>query len=288
MMGLRYGSAVMLLACAIGCAGDPALRRLFEARRLSADLLQQFTSAADATNRTVMAGGNDLSKRSARQAEDATAAAQRNAEALKPLLESLGYAEESRLLAEFRRRFDDYRALDGRILALALEGSNVKAHEQASGPAHEAANAVQQGIQKATDSVPADAMWRGRALGATAVAAVREIQVLQFQHIPEDDDAAMTRLEQQMAAAEAVARQSLRQLALALPASPQAALAQAHTAFDRFIALNVEITSLSRRNSNVRALALALGEKGVLAARCEDGLRALQDALGKRDVRATR
>jgi hypothetical protein len=45
---------------------------------------------------------------------------------------------------------------------------------------------------------------------------------------------------------------------------------------------------LSRRNSNVRSLAMSLGEKRMLTAACEDSLRALRDALAKRGFTATR
>jgi hypothetical protein len=98
----------------------------------------------------------------------------------------------------------------------------------------------------------------------------------------------MTRLEERMVAAEATARSSLKVLSgLVLPASrPQ--LAAATAAFDQFMGFNTQIIGLSRRNSNVRSLALSLGEKRTLTAACEDSLRALQDALGKRGFTATR
>ena len=45
--------------------------------------------------------------------------------------------------------------------------------------------------------------------------------------------------------------------------------------------VNAEIVVLSRRNSNVRSLALSLGQKRMLTAGCEETLRALQDASGE-------
>jgi hypothetical protein len=52
--------------------------------------------------------------------------------------------------------------------------------------------------------------------------------------------------------------------------------------------LHAEILVLSRRNSDVRSLALSLNQKGQLSAACEDRLRALRDALAKRGFTATR
>ncbi len=62
----------------------------------------------------------------------------------------------------------------------------------------------------------------------------------------------------------------------------------ATAALDRFHDLNTQLIVLSRRNSNVRSLALSLGKKRVLTARCEENLHAIQDALSKRAFAGTR
>jgi hypothetical protein len=120
------------------------------------------------------------------------------------------------------------------------------------------------------------------------VADVREIQVLQAPHIAESDDAAMTRMEKRMAAAEAAARGALAMLGSLVRPASRPPLVAATAALDRFMGLNAQIIALSRRNTNVRSLALSLGQKRMLTAACEDSLRALQDALAKRGFSATR
>ncbi len=52
--------------------------------------------------------------------------------------------------------------------------------------------------------------------------------------------------------------------------------------------INDEIVTLSRRNSNVRSLALSLGRKRTVTAECADDLRALEQALAKHEFSATR
>jgi hypothetical protein len=277
----------ILMATVIGCAGEPALQRLQEARRLTAELLVQFTKAADATNRVVMVDTDEASGAFAREAEQATQAVQRNSDALKPLLVGLGYSKESQLLEEFDGRFAEYRTLDRSILELALENTNVKAQRLSFGPAQEAANAFRDSVEALARSAPAN-NWQIQALAATAVSAVREIQVLQAAHIPEADDTAMTRIEKQMATAESAARRALKMLADAVPPESKPELAAAAAALDRFIGLNTQIIGLSRRNTNVRSLALSLGEKGTLTARCEESLRALEGELAKRGFSGTR
>jgi hypothetical protein len=131
-------------------------------------------------------------------------------------------------------------------------------------------------------------MWRVKALAAGSVAAVREIQVLQAPHIAEPDDAAMTRIEKRMAAEESAARNTLKTLAGLTAPGSRSRLMDASAALDRFMGLNAQIVTLSRRNTNVRSLALSLGQKRMVAAACDDSLRALQDTLSKRGFSATR
>ena len=277
----------ILLGGAIGC-GQPALERLSEARGLTAELRVQFTKAADATNRTVMANTDEASVVSVREAEQATQAVQRDTDTLKPLLVGLDFANETRLLEEFGGCFAEYRVLDRRILDLAGENTNIKAQQLSFGLAQDAANAFRDSLEAVTRLPRANDNWRVRALVATAVSEVREIQVLQALHIPEADDTAMTRIEKQMATAESTARRALQTLAEAVPPEAKPDLAAAAGALDRFIAINTQLIALSRRNTNVRSLALSLGEKGTLTARCEESLRALGGELAKRGFSGTR
>jgi hypothetical protein len=283
-------AAIISIGAATGCNNAPetVLARLWEARRLAADLLVQFTKAADATNRAVMADTDEASVAFAREAEQTTQAVQRDADALGPILRGLGYSNETGLLEGFGSRFAEYRALDRNILELAVENTNLKAQRLSFGPAQEAADAFRDSLEAVAPLDPAMDTWRVQALVAMAVAMVREIQVLHAPHIAEADDATMTRMEKRMATSETAARSAIETLAsLVRPASrPQLAVATA--ALDRFMGLHAQIIALSRRNTNVRSLALSLGQKRTLTAACEDSLRALQDALAKRGFTATR
>ena len=286
---IGYLVAVILTAAA-GCIKSPetTLERLLNSRRLAGDLLVQFTKAADASNRAVMADTDEASVAFAREAEQATQAVEKDAATLTPILSGLGYSNETQLLQDFNGRFAEYRALDRNILELAVENTNLKAQRLSFGPAQDAADAFLDSLSAIAPVEPAKDTWRTQALVATAIAAVREIQVLQAPHIAESDEAAMTRMEKRMSTEEAAARNALVTLgSLAQPASrPQ--LAAATAALDRFMGLNTQIIELSRRNTNVRSLALALGQKRTLTAACEDRLHALQDALAKREFTATR
>lgn len=285
----RLCVAVVIVASATGCnaALETTLQRLMEAQRLSATLLVEFTSAADASNRAVMANDDESSGAYAREAVEATQAVRTTRDALAPLLMNLGYTAEGGLLDEFDGAFAEYRALDDTILGLAVENTNLKAQRLSFGPAREAADAFIASVGGVSAAAPTET-WHVRALAASAVAALREIQVLQASHIAEADDAAMTMAEKQMATAEAAARSAVDALGSLVSRESKPQLAAAAAAMSRFTAVHAEILTLSRRNSNVRSLALTLGQKRMLTARCEDALRALQASLAKRTIGGTR
>jgi hypothetical protein len=278
---------VVSISVLAGCESTSALDRLVEARRLSADMLVHFTKAADAGNRAVMADTDEASVAFAREAEQATESVQHDEDALEPLLKGLGFSEEGTLLGTFGTQFAEYRTLDRTILELAVENTNLKAQQLSFGSAQQAADAFRDALETLEPSDPKD-VWRTRALAATAVAGARDIQVLQAPHIAEANEAAMAGVEKRMAASEADVRSALKTLAEAIRPASRPQLATAQAAFDRLMDVNAEIIKLSRRNTNVRSLALALNEKGKITTTCESTLRALQDALAKRGFTGTR
>jgi hypothetical protein len=258
-----------------------------ESRRLADDLLVQLSRAADASNRAVMADTDNDATVAAREAGQAAATIQTDMDALRTALQQLQYSTEGQLLGQFAGRFADYQRLDQTILGLAVENTNLKAQRISFGPASQAAEACADALKGVGASNATDA-WRLQAMVATAIAGVRTIQTLQAPHIAEGDDAAMTQLEERMAASAAETRTALKSLAPVVAATTQPRLADASAAFERFMTLNAELVVLSRRNSGVRSLALSLGQKRMLIAACEESLQALQAVLAKRGLGGTR
>jgi hypothetical protein len=91
-----------------------------------------------------------------------------------------------------------------------------------------------------------------------------------------------------MATEEASTRRALATLLTMTEPGSRPKLAAATAALGRFKELNAQIIALSRRNTNLRSLAPALGQKRTRTTASEDRLHALQDALTNRDFRATR
>ena len=290
------GRACQLLACvfaALGLAlGAPGCRNYFsqldESRRLAADLHLQFTQAADASNRAVMADTHEASIAFAREAEGALQNVESDVAALRPALSSVKLSAEIEVLEEFAKRLAVYRELDRTILSLAVENTNLKAQRLAFGPAREAADELEDALAAVAALVAAKDRCSAEALIAQAVLAVREIQVLHAPHIAEPNDAAMTSLEREMTDRSAAAKKAVTSLTELVPPGERARLAGATSALDRFADVSRQIVALSRRNSNVRSLELSLRDKPALTAACEVSLRALQDKLMQENIKATR
>ena len=264
-------------AMAAACGASPAvLQQLVETRRVASQMHVAFASAADASNRAVMADTDETSATAADEAKQARGAIEKDLNTLADALRSLGYTEDQRALAAFKTHFEEYREVDDEILPLAVENTNLKAQRLAFGPAQQAARdfaaALDAAARTAKNSCCAEA------LAGKAHAAVLEIQILQAPHIAESEDAAMTTLENRMQEQAKAARAAVDELK-----APAAGAALA-----RFMGINAEIVTLSRRNSNVRSLALSLGRKRMMTAECDADLSALEQALARHTFSATR
>jgi hypothetical protein len=269
--------ALASLIATAACTTTPApLTQLVEARRLASGLHVEFTKAAEASNRAVMADTDEASATAADEAKRARKAVETNLDALRTALQALGYSDDQRALEAFKARFDEYRKLDDEILPLAVENTNLKAQRLSFGAAQEAAGAFRGAIEAAVRTAKTSCC--GDATASRARAALLEIQVLQAPHIAESDDAAMTKIENRMQELARTARAAVDELKAA----------EAAAALDRFMKINDEIVSLSRRNSNVRSLALSLGRKRMVTAECEDDLRALEQTIAGHGFSATR
>jgi len=235
-----------------------------------------------------MADTDDLAAAASAEARRARHVVERDVQQLQGILASLGYREDLRSLDQFSSRFAEYRRLDDEILPLAAENTNVKAQRLSFGPAREAVDAFRSSMDAAARTGATKDTCRAEAVAARAQLDVLEIEVAHARHIAEAEDAAMTRMEGLMTVSAADARKALDELRTI--ASPQAArqLDAAAGALDRFMSVHKEIITLSRRNNDVRSLALSLGRKRTVSAECEAQLQVLEEVLAQHQFTATR
>lgn len=248
----------------------------------------QFAHSAEAGNRAVMAETDDAAAAAAEEARRARQVVERDIQTIRATLQSLRYRDDLRHLDGFESRFKEYRRLDDEILPLAVENTNLKAQRLSFGPSRAAAQSFHAALEQAIGTSGAKDTCCAEGVAARAAMAVLEIEVLYAPHIAEAQDAAMTVMETQMTAAAGRAQKAVDELRGMLPSTSGAQLGAAAAALDRFLSIHKEIITLSRRNSDVRSLALSLGAKRKVTAECEAHLQALEEALAKHEFTATR
>jgi hypothetical protein len=274
---------VVAVVCSGACRGTPeaTFTELTTARRVAADLRVQLNKAVDASNRAVLADTDAQSVEYAREAEHLQGFVKSDVAELEPRLRRLDDKTATKALDDFGRRFAEYEQADRQVLALAVENTNLKAQRLSFGPGRQAVDAFRDAVNAAAASGAANDRCRLEERAAAAVAAVREVQTLWAPHIAERDDAAMTRLEKEMAALQAKAREALGSL-------PPVGATPAKAALDRLAGVSAEIVKLSRRNTNVVSTDLALRRMPALAAAADESLHLLGEALAKDPFPATR
>lgn len=290
-MNRRIAVACMVVAVTLasGCIEEPhtVLGRLEDSRHLTAESLLQLAKVTEAGNRIVMADNPDAASIAAKDLGAATAEVARDTAALANELKALSYSDEAGLLEEFQKQFTVFRDVDREISDLAEQDTNLKAQRLSFGDAQSAADALRDALAVVVQRSPADD-WHVRALTAEILSNVREIQALQAPHIAAPDDATMGRLEARIDGAQSAAQTTLAALVGVARPEAGAAVKEANAALERFRTVDAEIVKLSRQNSNVRALALALGRRRTLAAVCEEHLRSVQEELSKREIGPSR
>jgi hypothetical protein len=260
---------------------DPSiLENRSKAIHLATVLEVELSHAVEASSRAVLSDTGQASKLAADEAQRARASVLRDIDTLSATIQKLGYDEEMKWVEDFKAKFVAYDVLDRSILDLAVEKTNLNATRLSHGPLSDASDAFVRAALALASVQRKQDPWRARALAYQAIADVRELQALESPHIAEPKNEAMTRLEQRMEERIADARQVLTELESAVVAKEE--VVPATKALESVVELHRQVIALSRKNTDVRALAMTLGQKRTLTASSREALRALSQALHKR------
>jgi transposase-like protein len=265
----------LLLATALGCSREPAFRRQAEEEGLIAAIRETLLSSVEAEKSAVLATTDEESLAMARESRHLGERIDALVGDLRRRVEADGRPAVTERFATFVASWEELKALDDQLLALAVANTNLKAMRLA---AREGLAAVDRLL------VALDAMGRSstdldtiRLLSRVEVAALRE-QTLLLIHIPTADDAEMTRLERQMsdlAASVARALETLRSSGVV----PTGALDTAAEAWTEHRRIVTEVVKLSRENTNLRSFDVSVHEKRSATRACLDALAALRTAV---------
>jgi hypothetical protein len=251
-------------------------QRMDSVRRMQLGL----ASASEAEKSAVLAIADEESQAFADRARASTSDVERERQELMELLSRDGTPLEQDLLAEFSRRFTEFRRIDDELLSLAAEDTNLKAYALAFGPAMNVLDELSAALSRlvvANADSPQAAKVTSLAFGAETGAL--RIQTLLAPHIAEPSDQRMDELEARMAREDDRVQSALEALR-ALPKLDGADdLAVATSRYARFREIESQVLALSRENTNVRSLSISLNRKRKVMLECHETLGKLQEAI---------
>ena len=257
--------------------------------QLAGKMRQSLALASEAANNAVMATTDRDSRNFADQSQEATKIVEQNRRELMELLHDSGTKDEEELLAKFSRTFTEIQRIDKYLLNLAVRNTNLKAYNLAFGPAQEVVKKMDAELARIDEKAVGSTLdsCRVQQLTSRIRIAVLRIQILLPPHIAEESDRKMDRMESLMAGEDKNIRKNLEELASLLKASgdnKDKDVEAIKASYARFSEVKAQIIKLSRENTNVRSLAIALNEKRKVVLASQDILASLLQAIEQEPV----
>ena len=274
--------AIMFVVLYFRTGQSPAEQLVFKAKRadLASQMRLKLASASEAEKSAVLAVTDQDSQIFADQALAATAGVEQERKELGDLLAAGGTKGEKDLLVQFSKAFTDFQHIDNDLLGLAVKNTNIKAYSLAFGPATDALKEMDTALSKlVAKSVGSPEAGNVTLLAFGAQTAALRIEILLAPHIAEESDKKMDELEVLMTNEDQQVRKDLDGLASLQKLRGDPDLEMAASDYARFSEVRGRILALSRENTNVRSLAMSLGQKRKVSFLCQDLLSVLQQAI---------
>lgn len=266
-----------------------ALEETAKKSRLVGEMQVSLLAAAEAEKSAVMAETDEASEAFAADSRRASAVVERDRLEVARLIELGGPARAQAKAQEFGVCWERHQALDREILGLAVENTNLKAQKLSFGAASAALDHMEKALDElvAATQTSADAASIARSSYA-AMSAARKIHSLEGPHIVDARDPEMDRIEREMKALETKVDEAVGVLAGTAGEPGKPSVDAVRGSFAEFQGIHKQVLALSRKNSNVRSLAMSIGEKRKVTAECQALLGALREAVGEGSTPATR
>ncbi len=263
---------------------DPAAQIALKEKRVALvnAMRVSLAAASEAQNSAVMSAGEQDSKKFAEEARLATAALDGEQTELEKLLKDHPGPHEAVLMDRVSQSLQVFRQIDEQLLDLAVQNSNRKAFSLAFGPAMKLLTEMDEPLSRivANDSgLPSDKRVQVVQLASEVRVGILRMQVLMLPHIAEASDQKMDEFERQLSAVDQKIRENLSELRGLLPESDQSNIEKTTSHYTEFELLKSQIITLSRRNTDLRAVGIALTEKRKAMLACQDALVALERAI---------
>ncbi len=282
-VAIRYKDSATLLQDFVGNIS----RKLELLSAMRANLMK----SEEAEKSAVMADTDEASRDFADESRRAGDALDRDLRDLESLLHKDHTEKEMELFHEVESCWAGLRKVDGEILGFAVQNTNLKAAALAFGKGQEAVRRFDKALNRlihSKSSLSNDKCSDVVVLASDALEAGLRMQNLLAPHIVEARDERMDQIEMEMRQAEGIVDDSMLRLADAVAEDDRVSLQDAKAAYDEFRTVTAEVIKLSRLNTNIKSFELSLGRKRKIAARCDEILIGLQEAVRKREFKATR
>jgi len=272
----RVAVAAATIAAMAGCNAEPAMTRQMRKERLVENIREKLLESVEAEKSAVLATTDEESTSMAQEAQHSAGAINQLRGELRSLVATDQRHVEIEKLDAFDAAWAEVERVDQRLLKLAVANTNLKAARLSASEGATYLDRFVDSLAQIGDNPDSS---------AAAIAALR-IQPLLLVHIPTEEDAQMTQLEERIHALSAEVDAKLAALRDSGKASTEqlAAATQAWSDYQRVLK---EALRLSRENSNVISFDVSVHEKRQVTKQCLAALSGLQEALdiGPKSVR---
>jgi hypothetical protein len=245
----------------------------------------ELTLSSEAEKSAVLAVTDQDSQKYADQARAAMTEVEQSRGKLVTLLSAGDTPDEKDLFDQFSKVFIDLKHIDNELLSLAVKNTNIKAYSLAFGPAADILKEMDSSLSRLVTRNAGSKDIESISLFAFgAQTAALRIQTLLAPHIAEESNRKMDKLEAQMAKEDLQVHKDISALAAIPKLRVDPDLKTAALDYAKFSGIRSHILALSRENTNVRSLALALGQKRKEFFVCQDIMSALQDTIQKETI----
>lgn len=282
-MTIAMGAVLISLIVVISRADrDPQAQLEVKSQRLERinAMRLALSAASEEQNCAVLSASEQASKSYLESASVEIAAFERTRTELAKLVPKRNDEIESTLSNRVDETFLEYQSISDKLSNLAIQSSNRKAYALAFGPAMELLQSMDSELAKIADrqaDSPSQTSFEIlKTINGARLSGFR-IQVLLMPHIAEPSEGKMDELEKKIADEDQVIQQNLVSLGSTIGES--AGIAKVESQYAEFKKIKSEIIRLSRENSDLRSVALALNEKRKAMLACQDALSNLEKAI---------
>jgi hypothetical protein len=257
--------------------------------QLVSEMRVKLNASVEAEKSAVLAETDEASRAYADQALQFSDAVEKARSELGALIEAEKMGREVDLFREFSACWERFRQIDQELLPLTVLNTNLKAYDLSFDAAQKAVNQMEESLNALMKSgAPNDKSCAITRLAMRTLVAVLKIHALQAPHIAENREEKMDEIETTMRAQNTLVNESLDALSFLMNPKEKPLIDATQAAYAEFWRINTEVMKLSHENSNVRSLALSLGQKRNTTVQCQDALAALEEAIQSKVYKATR